>query len=62
MTRLRLVRALPDPTPGTLRAVGVDEFALRRGHTYDTVLVDMRRGGPVAHPRIRSEPMYGPAG
>ncbi len=29
---LRLVRALPEPTTGTLRAVGVDEIALRRGH------------------------------
>jgi hypothetical protein len=31
MTLLRLVRALPDPVPGEVTAVGVDDFALRRG-------------------------------
>jgi hypothetical protein len=46
-TLLRLLRALPVPEVGDLAAVGVDDFAFRRGHTYGAVLVDMHTRRPV---------------
>jgi transposase len=40
-TLLRLVRGAPTPPTPALQAVGVDEWAWRRGYRYGTILVDL---------------------
>ena len=46
-TLIRVLTALPEPPAALIRVLGVDDFSLRRGRTYATLLVDMQAGRPV---------------
>jgi transposase len=47
MTLLRLVQALPLPETDPPRVLGVDDWALRKGRTYGTILVDHEQRRPL---------------
>ena len=45
-TLIRVLMALPGPAAGPVRVLGIDDFSLRKGCDYATLLVGMETGEP----------------
>src|SRR5439155_1141291 len=46
-TLLRYLRTMPAPSDAPVRVVGIDDFAMRRGDSYGTILVNLETGKPL---------------
>lgn len=46
-TLIRVLMALPGPAAGRVRVLGIDDFSLKKGRGYATLLVNVETGEPV---------------
>src|SRR5437868_1512644 len=46
-TLLRYLRAIPPPAKTSVRVLGIDDFAMKRGNSYGTILVNIQTSKPL---------------